>query len=75
MGESFVFCPVRLNSRLDSRFSIHAGIENRELSRESRLAMDCQLTFEWHCNLQINAGTYSAVKSISLILALKRLPW
>ena len=71
MGESFVFCPVRL----DSRFSIRAGIENGELSRESRLAMDCQLTFERYCNLQINAGTYSAVKSISLILALKRLPW
>ena len=78
MGESFVFCPVRLDSRLDSRqlvfdsrFSTRTGIENRELSRESRLAMDCQLTFEWYCNLQINAGTYSAVKSISLILALK----
>ena len=26
-------------------------------------------------NLQINAGTYSAVKSISMVLALKRLPW
>ena len=26
-------------------------------------------------NLQINAGTYSAVKNISVVLALKRLPW
>ena len=32
--------------------------------------MDCQLTFKRYCNLQINDGTYSAVKSISLILAL-----
>ena len=31
---------------LDSLFSIHAGIENRELLQESRLTTDCQLTFE-----------------------------
>ena len=56
MGESFVFCPARLGPRLDSRwlvfdsrFSIGAGIENRESSQESRLATDCQLTFERYC--------------------------
>ena len=52
MGESFVFRPVRLNSRyfvFDSRFLFCAGIENRESSWESRLATDCQLTFERYC--------------------------
>ena len=42
----FVFCHARLDSRLDSRFSISAGIENSQSSRESRLVTDCQLTFE-----------------------------
>ena len=28
---------------------IPTGIENRESSQESRLATDCQLTFEWYC--------------------------
>ena len=53
---AFVFCPARLDPRLDSqklvfdsRFSIRVGIENRELSQESRLATDCQLTFERYC--------------------------
>ena len=40
MGESFVFCPAGLDPRLDSRQFV------LELSRESRLATDCQLTFE-----------------------------
>ena len=31
-------------------FSIRAGIKNRESSRESRLATDCQLTFEQYCS-------------------------
>ena len=35
---------------LDPLFSIYAGIENRELRRESRLTTDCQLTFEQYCN-------------------------
>ena len=43
MGESFVFCPARLDPRLDSRQFV------LELSRESRLATDCQLTFEPYC--------------------------
>ena len=43
MGESFVVCPARLDPRLDSRQFV------LELSRESRLAKDCQLTFEPYC--------------------------
>ena len=39
-----------LDAILDSLFSIRAGIENRESSQESRLATDCQLTFERYCN-------------------------
>ena len=56
MGESFVFCPVRLNPQLDaqqlvvdSQFSIRTGIENRESSQESILTTDYQLTFERYC--------------------------
>ena len=37
-------------SILNSWFSIRAGIENHELCQESRLATDCQLTFEQYCN-------------------------
>ena len=50
MGEFFFLaCETQSSTRFSitySRFSIHPGIENRELSRESRLATDCQLTFE-----------------------------
>ena len=38
-----------LDAILDSLFLIRTGIENRESSQESRLATDCQLTFEWYC--------------------------
>ena len=43
-----------LDSILDSLFSLLYSRRNRESSRESRLAMDCQLTFERYCmsNLQ-----------------------
>ena len=37
-----------------SRFSIRAGIENCESSRELRLATDCQLTFERYCTSLIH---------------------
>ena len=48
----FLSCETRFSTRFSiscSRFSIRAGIENRESSRESRLATDCQLTFERFC--------------------------
>ena len=62
MGESF-FCPARLIFSMPfsiacSRFSIRAGIENRELSQELRLGMDCQLTFERYCTLLYSHDTY-----------------
>ena len=37
-----------------SRFSILDSRRNRESSRESRLATDCQLTFERYCNSRFN---------------------
>ena len=42
MGESFVFRPVhvRLDSRLDSRFSIRAGTENRDSQRTVNLLLN-----------------------------------
>ena len=44
MGESFFFLSYETWS--STPFSIHTGIKNRESSRESRLAVDCQLSFE-----------------------------
>ena len=41
-----------LDAILDSLFLIRAGIKNPESSQESRLATDCQLTFERFCNRQ-----------------------
>ena len=49
-----------------SRFSICAGMENRESSPESRLATDCQLTFERYCkskSLPINEWPFPMDKS------------
>ena len=62
MGESF-FCPARLIFSMPfsiacSQFSIRAGIENRELSQELRLGVDCQLTFERYCTLLYSHDTY-----------------
>jgi len=46
--------PGSLFSMKGSRFSILDSRRNRESSWESRLATDCQLTFEPYCNLIIS---------------------
>ena len=40
-------------TRLETQFSKFSRIENRVSSRVSRLASDCQLTFEWYCKLTV----------------------
>ena len=51
MGESFVFCPARLDSRLDSRFARESRIVNRVENRDSQRTV----------NLLLN-GTVSSLK-------------